>query len=163
MLTFDAAVQIQGHFLKWPHTSISFLLDRFVMSADSNFLRYFSLPWVGVHAFLLIVLHLASLLTAIKRHCWKCLSFGAQTRVATHTLFVTGWSFAGETENCIWWMTGTIVQFFIRLMQVQIMYASRPCLDAFEKLLKAAINRFMSVRPHKATRLPLNGFSWNLI
>ena len=36
-------------------------------------------------------------------------------------------------------------------------------LGAFPKLRKAFISFFISVRPHGTTRLPLDGFSWNLI
>jgi len=36
------------------------------------------------------------------------------------------------------------------------------CLGAFAKLRKATISLVMSVPPHGTTRLPLDGFSWNL-
>ena len=36
-------------------------------------------------------------------------------------------------------------------------------LGAFAKLRKATVSFVMSVRPHGTTRLPLDGFSWNLI
>jgi hypothetical protein len=36
-------------------------------------------------------------------------------------------------------------------------------LGSFAKLRNAIISFFMSVRPHGTTRLPLDGFSWNLI
>jgi len=35
-------------------------------------------------------------------------------------------------------------------------------LGAFAKLRKAPVSFFMSVRPHGTTRLPLDGFAWNL-
>ena len=37
------------------------------------------------------------------------------------------------------------------------------CSEAFAKLRKATISFVMPVRPHVTTRLPLDGFSWNLI
>ena len=44
-----------------------------------------------------------------------------------------------------------------------ILFVSENVRRVFAKLRKATTNFVMSVRPHGTTRLPLNGFSWNLI
>jgi hypothetical protein len=48
------------------------------------------------------------------------------------------------------------------VMLLLYMYVTR-FVRAFAKLRKATISCIMSVRPHATPRLPLDGFSWNLI
>jgi len=50
-----------------------------------------------------------------------------------------------KTQNCVSHVP--ISQFFI------------PLLGSFAKLLKATVNFVMSVRPHRTTRLQMDGFS----
>ena len=63
-----------------------------------------------------------------------------------------------------WWLTPKLkskfVNSYLTARRIRIVF-----LDAFWKLRKATINLAMSlsVRPHRTTRLPLEGFSWNFI
>jgi hypothetical protein len=80
-------------------------------------------------------------------------------------------------EECRKIMPYTIVEMRAKIRTTYLPYTSRErChyakfpgllrhsrfLDTFPKLRKATIN-FLSVCPHGTTRLPLDGFSWNLI
>ena len=63
----------------------------------------------------------------------------------------------------------TCVELLLLLLLLWFLYGCMPgnghqVLGAFAKFRKAPINFVMSVlRPHGTTRLPLDGFSWNLI
>jgi len=58
-----------------------------------------------------------------------------------------------------WWSKGQIRQLSEKMTRISF----SQFLGAFGKLRKATINFVMSVRSHGTTRLPLDGFSWNLI
>jgi hypothetical protein len=70
--------------------------------------------------------------------------------------------------KCVWQWLASTWPVCVHLLRIRWkVLLDKSFLDAFSKLLKVTISFViyvcLSVRPHGTTRLPLDGFSWNLI